>query len=72
MVESENKKKRGRGRPPTGIRPTTGVRLYPEMEERIDQWIAKQGEDGLGRHEAIRRLLDYALTALLKTKRRPK
>jgi hypothetical protein len=42
------------------------------MEERIDQWIALQGEDGLGRHEAIRRLLNYALNALLKTKGRPK
>jgi hypothetical protein len=59
-MSGHSKKKRGPGRPPTGIRPTMGVRLYPETEERLDQWIAEQGEDGLGRHEAVRRLLDYA------------
>jgi hypothetical protein len=58
--------KRGPGRPPTGLRPTTGVRLYEEMEARIDRWIAQQDELDLGRHEAIRRLLDFALEAQLK------
>jgi hypothetical protein len=38
------------------------------MEERIDQWIAQRDDPDLGRHEAIRRLLDYALTVLLKSK----
>jgi hypothetical protein len=38
------------------------------MEVRIDQWIAQQGDPELGRHEAIRRLLHYALTVLLRSK----
>jgi hypothetical protein len=49
-----------------------GLRLHPEMQKRIDEWIAQQDAEGLGRREAMRRSLDYALTALLKTKRRPK
>lgn len=54
--------KRGPGRPSTGIQPSIGLRLYPEMLDRIDQWIARQDEP-LGRHEAIRQLLDEALRA---------
>jgi hypothetical protein len=38
------------------------------MEDRINQWVAQQDDPDLGRHEAIRRLLNYALTALLKSK----
>jgi hypothetical protein len=53
--------KKKRGRPKTGIGPHVGLRLYPEMQERLDAWIAKQGEPDLGRPEAIRRLLDQAL-----------
>jgi len=68
MIEAQ--KKKGRGRPRTGIRPTTGVRLYPEMEERIDRWIEQQEDPDLGRHEAIRRLLDEALTAAEKRAKR--
>jgi hypothetical protein len=56
---SDNKKKRGR--PATGIGPAVGLRLYPELEQRLDAWIAKQGEPDLGRPEAIRRLLDHVL-----------
>jgi len=36
------------------------------MEDRIDLWIAQQGEPHLGWHEAVRRLLDFALKAQLK------
>jgi hypothetical protein len=56
---TDNKKKRGR--PATGIGPAVGLRLYPDLEQRLDAWIAKQGEPDLGRPEAIRRLLDKAL-----------
>lgn len=38
------------------------VRLRPEMEERLDAWIAKQ-KDAPSRPEAVRRLLDGALPA---------
>ncbi len=66
------KKKRGRGRPPTGIGPHVGLRLYPDLQARLDKWIAQQGEAGLGRPEAIRRVLDMALPALDAAKpRRP-
>lgn len=54
------KRKRGRGRPRTGIGKPTGLRLYSDMEVRIDAWAAKQ-PDRPGRHEAIRRLIELGL-----------
>jgi hypothetical protein len=56
------KKKRGRGRPRTGIGKPVGLRLYPELERRIDAWASKQ-PDRPGRPEAIRRLIEVALKA---------
>jgi hypothetical protein len=58
------KKKRGRGRPRTGIGPHVGLRLYADLQARLDAWIAKQGDPELGRPEAIRRVLDKALPPL--------
>ncbi len=52
--------KKSRGRPKTGIGPLIGVRLYPDMQEQLDQWIKKQADDP-SRPEAIRRLLAKAL-----------
>jgi hypothetical protein len=66
---SDNRKKRGR--PKTGIGPAVGLRLYPELEARLDAWIAKQDEPGMGRPEAIRRLLDQALPPAPATKTAP-
>jgi len=63
----DNRKKRGRGRPPTGIGKPVGLRLYPELERRVDQWASNQ-PDKPGRPEAIRRLIEFALSG--KTKRR--
>ena len=60
-VIEKSEERRGRGRPTTGIGPAVGLRLYPDLEARLDAWIAKQGEPDLGRPEAIRRLLDQAL-----------
>jgi hypothetical protein len=54
------KKKRGRGRPRTGIGKPVGLRLYPDLEQQIDAWASKQ-VDKPGRPEAIRRLLELAL-----------
>jgi len=55
-------KKRGRGRPPTtGIGTSINVRLHADGLGRLDAWIAKQGDPGLSRPEAIRRVLDQAL-----------
>jgi hypothetical protein len=62
----DNRKKRGRGRPRTGIGKPVGLRLYPELERRVDQWALKQ-PDKPGRPEAIRRLIEIALAS--KTKR---
>jgi len=64
----DNRKKRGRGRPPTGIGKPVGLRLYPELERRIDDWASKQS-DRPGRPEAIRRLVEIALTVKLKQQR---
>jgi hypothetical protein len=62
----DNKKKRSRGRPRTGIGKPVGLRLYPNLEKKIDTWALKQ-PDRPGRPEAIRRLLEIAL--MLKPER---
>ena len=61
----DNKKKRGRGRPRTGIGKPVGLRLYPDLERRIDAWASKQ-LDKPGRPEAIRRLIEVALAIKAK------
>jgi hypothetical protein len=38
-----------------------GLRLYPELERRVDAWASTQA-DKPGRPEAIRRLIELALT----------
>jgi hypothetical protein len=54
-----------RGPTPTGKGAPTLVRLQPDLEEKIDNWRAKQ-DDRLSRPEAIRRLVELGL----KPKRR--
>jgi hypothetical protein len=66
---ADNRKKRGRGRPPTGIGKPVGLRLYPELERRVDQWASNQ-PDNPGRPEAIRRLIEQALAAKSKRQSR--
>jgi hypothetical protein len=39
------------------------VRLEPEQIDTLDDWIAKQDQDGLSRPEAIRRLVELGLKA---------
>jgi metal-responsive CopG/Arc/MetJ family transcriptional regulator len=64
-------KKRGRGRPPTtGIGTSLNVRLHDDVLDRLDAWISQQGEPDLSRPEAIRRLLNEALTAAAKRTKR--
>ena len=62
---SDHRKKRGRGRPRTGIGKPVGLRLYPELEKRIDAWALSQ-PDNPGRPEAIRRLIEIALAVKAK------
>jgi hypothetical protein len=57
---SGTEKKRGRGRPSTGIGKNIGLRLYPGLEDRIDGWRARQ-PDKPSRPEAIRRLIEVGL-----------
>jgi hypothetical protein len=64
----DNRKKRGRGRPPTGIGKPVGLRLYPDLEKRVDAWAAKQS-DQPGRPEAIRRLIELGLLSKHKANR---
>jgi hypothetical protein len=62
-------KKRGRGRPRTGIGKNVGLRLYPDLEKRLDAWASKQ-PDKPSRPEAIRRLIDMALEIKVNKKQR--
>lgn len=55
--------KRTRGRPTTGIRAPIGVRLYPEMEAALDDWIASKPEPRPSRPEAIRQLVKLGIEA---------
>lgn len=57
-----DKQKRPRGRPPTGITPMTGVRIPAELDAKLNAWIAAQPEPKPSRSEAIRRLLEKALS----------
>jgi hypothetical protein len=59
---ADSKKKRGRGRPRTGIGKPLGLRLYPDLERRLDAWASKQ-PDKPSRPEAIRRLIELGLAA---------
>jgi hypothetical protein len=56
----DNRKKRGRGRPATGITPMTGVRLSSDTLKAIKIWT-EQEPDKPSKAEAIRRLVEYAL-----------
>jgi hypothetical protein len=54
--------KKGRGRPATGRDPVTAIRLSAELRATVDKWAGKQ-DDGPGRSEAIRRLVELGLKA---------
>jgi len=55
---SVRQKKRGPGRPPTGIRPIISIRLSQAEIGRLDRWAKAKG---LSRSEAIRVLIDRGL-----------
>jgi hypothetical protein len=58
---ADSKKKRGRGRPKTGIGKAIGLRLYPELDAKLQRWIKAQPVPKPSQPEAIRRLLEQAL-----------
>jgi hypothetical protein len=51
-----------RGRPATGKAPSRTFRLSDEFIAKLDTWAAEQ-DDGPGRSEAIRRLVELGLKA---------
>jgi hypothetical protein len=59
---TDSKKKVGRGRPETGIGPSIGLRLYPDLDAELDVWISAQPDPKPSKPEAIRRLLRHALS----------
>jgi hypothetical protein len=59
-INKTHKRKKTLGRPVTGRRPQTSVRLDAETWQLIDGWRELQ-DDKPVRAEAIRRLLDLAL-----------
>ena len=50
--------KKKRGRPATGKHPLLGLRVPQELIARIDKWAKL---NGIGRSEAIRRLIEQSL-----------
>lgn len=52
---------KGPGRPATGIGPVIGVRLYPDDQAALEEWIAQQEPPKPSKPEAIRRLVRTAL-----------
>lgn len=46
----------------TGIGPSIGLRLYPELEAELEEWIESQPDPKPSKPEAIRRLLRQALS----------
>jgi hypothetical protein len=66
MIDSKKKKaKPKRGRPlgsrTTFIGKAIGLRLYPDLEKRVDAWMMR--EPDLSRPEALRRLIELGLDA---------
>jgi hypothetical protein len=54
-----------RGRPATGRDPVSAIRLSPALKSAIASW-ANQQNDKPSRSEAIRRLIEFALSAKAK------
>lgn len=59
MTKSIKAKLKKRGRPATGKDPMVGLRIEPGLHARVDEWGSR---NDISRSEAIRRLLEKALT----------
>ena len=66
-AKKRNTKKRGR--PATGQDPVTAIRLSKKMRTSVDEW-ARQQPDRPTRSEAIRQLVEQAISAAKPTGRR--
>ena len=63
VIKKARKARPKRGRPRTGIGRLIGVRIHPELEERIDEWRDRQPAPRPTKPAAIRALLAQALDA---------
>jgi hypothetical protein len=61
MLTKKEQAMRKRGRPATGHCDVIGLRLRPDLERALNQWMADRKEPRLTKQEAIRRLLWKAL-----------
>lgn len=62
MLTKKIQPPRKRGRPATGHCDVVGLRLRPELERALKQWMADRKEPKFTKQEAIRRLLGKALS----------
>jgi hypothetical protein len=58
--KSVKQKKRGRGRPATGVDPILAMRMPPAITKRVEA-LAKDEPDKPNRSEMLRRLVEWAL-----------
>jgi len=61
MAKQETLITKKRGPKPTGVGTLIGVRILPNLLDRLDGWIANQPDPKPGRPEAIRQLLRDSL-----------
>jgi hypothetical protein len=64
MAETISDSRKKRGRPKTGIGKAIGLRLYPDLDAALAQWIKAQPAPRPSRPKAIRRLLEQALKSI--------
>ncbi len=62
VMRETSKPRRKPGPPKTGVGHAVGVRLHPDLEARLDAWIARQAVP-VTRPLAIRILMERALDA---------
>jgi hypothetical protein len=65
-VMSISAKPKKRGRPATGRNPMIGLRVSPDLRERIERWATAQSDTPL-LSEAIRRLVELGLASPRRT-----
>jgi metal-responsive CopG/Arc/MetJ family transcriptional regulator len=66
MVKPRTVIRKKRGRPATGQDPQVALRMPPDLMERIDRWVERNGENS--RSEAMRHLLELGLKVPKKRK----
>jgi hypothetical protein len=54
---------RPKGTRTTFIGKSIGLRLYPDLEAKVDEWIGRQAPERPSKPEAIRRLVERGLAA---------